>query len=461
MVGARVGGLLCAVFVLVTGPVMTGVALAQPPVTPTPNPSPNGHATPAHPGHGQPKPGQPLAGQPAAGQPKPGQPAPKCTVPVAPPPPVDASERPHPGEPPPTPLPVPARPVGGARMGECGFVMPAGVPLLPPGIGAASWVLADLDSGAVLAARNPHARERPASTLKVLTALVVMRKLDLSTVVEGTAQDANIDGSRVGVGPGGRYTVRQLLTGLIMNSGNDAANALARELGGVPTTLRLMSETAGDLGALDTRPATPSGLDGPGMSTSAYDLALIYRLAMRERVFQEISRTRLTDWPGRGDLPGFKISNDNPLLIGYKGTIGGKTGFTDDARHTLIVAAERGGRRLAVVMMRAENRPVLVAQQAARLLDYGFALPRGVKPVGTLVESRPAEPEAAAAYEAPASAPPPAPVESHEDRIKSLGVIGGGALLGALLSYLIARRRPDEPGDPDLPDPSPTPHAEN
>lgn len=449
MVGARVGGLLCAAFLLVTGPVMTGVALAQPPATPTPNPSPSDHGAP--------------------GRPARGQPAPKCTVPVAPPPPVDASERPHPGEPAPTPLPVPAQPVGGPRMGECGFVMPAGAPLLPPGIGAASWVLADLDSGAVLAARSPHARERPASTLKVLTSLVVLRKLDLDTVVEGTAQDANIDGSRVGVGPGGRYTVRQLLTGLIMNSGNDAANALARELGGVPTTLRLMSETAGELGALDTRPATPSGLDGPGMSTSAYDLALIYRLVMREQAFQEISRTRLADWPGRGNIPGFKISNDNPLLTGYKGTIGGKTGFTDDARHTMIVAAERGGRRLLVVIMRTENRPVLAAQQAARLLDYGFALPKDVAPVGTLVETRPAEPGAAgsgaaAGNEAPASAPPSAPVESHEDRIKSLGVIGGGALLGALLSYLIARRRPDEPGEPeapDLPDPSATPHAEN
>lgn len=323
-------------------------------------------------------------------------------------------------------------------MGECGLVLPPGAPPLPPGGTTASWVLADLTSGAVLAARSPHARERPASLLKVLTALVVLRSLGLDKVVSGTLADANVPGSRVGVGPGGRYTVRQLLTGLLLNSGNDAANALSRQLGGVPAMLRAMSETAAQHGALDTRPATPSGLDAAGMASSAYDLALLYRVAMRDPTFVEINRTRLFTFPGHGDRPGFTISNDNKLLSSYPGTIGGKTGFTDDARHTLIVAAERNKRRLVVVLMRGENRPVTMDQQAARLLDYGFALPAGTAPVGSLVDRRPAVPVTPVSPARP-SIPAKKP---RENQLASLAVIGGGALLGALLSVLIARRRP-------------------
>jgi D-alanyl-D-alanine carboxypeptidase (penicillin-binding protein 5/6) len=326
-------------------------------------------------------------------------------------------------------------------MGECGLVLARGAPAPPPGETTASWILADLNTGAVLAARNPHARERPASLLKVLTSLVALRRLDLDTVVEGTREDANMDGSRVGVNPGGRYTVRQLLTGLIMNSGNDAANALARELGGVPATLRAMSDTAAELGALDTRPASPSGLDAAGMATSAYDLAVVYRVVMRDPTFAEISRTRLFDWPGAGDHPGFKISSDNHLLASYPGEIGGKTGFTDDARHTLIAAADRNGRRLVAVLMRGEQHPVTMDTQAARLLDYGFALPADTAPVGTLVDHNPAAPTTPATAASPA--PPPAAVAPRGTRLAGLAVVGGGALLGILLSVLIARRRPE------------------
>ena len=110
------------------------------------------------------------------------------------------------------PLPVPAEPVGGPGMGTCGEVRAPGTPPPPP-VGVASYVVADLDSGAVLAARAPHARERPASTLKLLLTLVVTDRLDPSTPVTGTIEDANVDGSRAGVGPGGRYTVTSCSTG--------------------------------------------------------------------------------------------------------------------------------------------------------------------------------------------------------------------------------------------------------
>ncbi len=357
---------------------------------------------------------------------------------AAPPPPVDSSEAPRPGRLPPGPLPVPAHPVGGARLGECADILPPGAPRLPAGETSASWILADLDNGAVLAARDPHARHRPASTLKVLTALVALQRLDLDALVEGTAADANVSGSRVGIGPGGHYTVRQLLTGLIMNSGNDAANALARQLGGVPVTLAAMSETASQTGALDTRPTSPSGLDAPGMATSAYDLAVLFRLAMRDPTFAEINRTRLFEWPGYADKPGFTISSDNKMLTTYPGTIGGKTGFTDDARHTRIVAAERNGRRLVVALTRAETHPVPVDTQAARLLDYGFALHPGTPSVGALVDRRQPDDGTGGTQGVPPGAPGGVPGPNH--RLAGLLVIGGGALVGGLLSLLLARR---------------------
>ncbi|HEY0637161.1 MAG TPA: D-alanyl-D-alanine carboxypeptidase family protein, partial [Pseudonocardiaceae bacterium] len=321
-----------------------------------------------------------------------------CPYRAVPPPAVDLSEAPAPGQPAPIPLPVRAEPVGGPRLGGCGPVLPDPAPPLPTGLSAHGWLVADLDSGAVLAARDPHGRHRPASTIKVLTALVALRELDLDAVVVGTDADAQQEGSRVGIGPTGNYTVGQLLHGLLMRSGNDAAHALAVRLGGVPSTVAKMNELARSLGALDTRVATPSGLDGPGSSISAYDLGVLFRVAMREPTFARMVATRQLDFPGFMGKPGFIVANDNRLLANYPGALGGKTGFTDDARHTYVGAAERGGRRLLVVLMRGEQQPVPMWQQAAALLDYGFALPAGSEPVGTLVDSAPAT----------TTAPPPA-----------------------------------------------------
>jgi D-alanyl-D-alanine carboxypeptidase (penicillin-binding protein 5/6) len=289
------------------------------------------------------------------------------------------------GVPAPSPLPWPAEPVGGAALGACGDVGAAA----PATVTAASYVLADLDTGAVLAARAPHERQRPASTLKLLTSLVALRTLDPDQVVDGTAEDLRVDGSKVGIGPGGRYTVRELMQGLLLNSGNDAAAALARAMGGDAATVLAMSDAARALGALDTRPATPSGLDGPGMATSAYDLALVFRAVMRQPLFAATTATRQVPFPGYGDHPGFVVSNTNQFLPRYAGAIAGKAGFTDAARHTLVVAAQRGGRRLLVVLVRGEQQPVPLWRQAAALMDEGFVLPAGTPPVGVLVDGPP------------------------------------------------------------------------
>jgi serine-type D-Ala-D-Ala carboxypeptidase (penicillin-binding protein 5/6) len=356
------------------------------------------------------------------------------------PPPPAAIEETAPGTVTPPPLPWPVPPVGGAALGGCGDVLPPGAPALPPDVTAAGFVLADLDTGAVLAARAPHARQRPASTLKVLTAMVAIDRLNPDATVAGAPEDLSIDGSRAGIGPGGTYTVRQLLTGMLLNSGNDTAQALARAMGGNAATEAGMSETARRLGALDTRPATPSGLDGPGMATSAYDLALLFRDAMHEPLFAETIATREIPFPGYGNRPGFVLSNVNPLMFHYPGTLGSKTGFTDAARHTIVGAAQRNGRRLVVSVVRAENHPVVNWKQATALLDWGLALPAGTPAVGTLVDAAPAPPTGAAGVPGP-SGTFTGPATRGPSTLAMTGAAGGAALVALALVVLVRRRR--------------------
>lgn len=104
--------------------------------------------------------------------------------------------------------------------------------------------------------------------------------------------------------------------------------------------------------------ATPSGLDGPGMSTSAYDIGLFYRYAWQNPVFADIVATRTFDFPGHGDHPGYELENDNQLLYNYPGALGGKTGYTDDAGQTFVGAANRDGRRLMTVLLHGTRQPI-------------------------------------------------------------------------------------------------------
>jgi D-alanyl-D-alanine carboxypeptidase (penicillin-binding protein 5/6) len=276
-------------------------------------------------------------------------------------------------------------------MAECGTVLPANALNPPEGITAASWALQDLDTGNVIAAKDPHARQRPASLIKTLLALVVVTELKPADIVVPTKDDASQECTCVGIAEGGQYTVDQLLHGLLMHSGNDAAHALATKLGGADTALRKMNALAAKIGALDTRAATPSGLDGPGMTSSAYDLSLIFHAAMAQPEFAATVGTKQYQFPGSGDQPAFPIYNDNKLLGVYPGFLGGKTGFTDDARHTYVGAAQRNGKRIALVMLRGEQKPTKLIDQATKLLDYGFALQAAkTGPVG-VIDYRPAK----------------------------------------------------------------------
>jgi D-alanyl-D-alanine carboxypeptidase (penicillin-binding protein 5/6) len=322
-----------------------------------------------------------------------------CPYKVSTPPAVDSSEVPTAGDPP-QPLAVPASPVGGDALGSCGVIVPAGAPPLPNDVSAEAWLVADIDSGDVIAARDPHGRHRPASIIKVLLAMQAINELPLDRVIEGTQDDANAEGTKVGVDLGGHYTVNDLLHGLLMHSGNDAAHALAAALGGsggnpMDAAMQKINLLASKLGAHDTRAATPSGLDGPGMSTSAYDMGLFYRYAFKNPTFADIVATRTYQFPGHpakpgeaSDHPAYELENDNKLLLNYPGAMGGKTGFTDDARQTFVGAANHDGRRLVTVLLRGSREPIAPWEQTAHLLDYGFATAMGTT-IGTRIEPDP------------------------------------------------------------------------
>jgi D-alanyl-D-alanine carboxypeptidase (penicillin-binding protein 5/6) len=290
---------------------------------------------------------------------------------------------------------APAAAAGSACAG--GALAPGSGPL-PGHLTAASWMVADLDTGAVLGecgANDPHP---PASTLKLLTIVTVLPRLDPARLVTVTREDLDFEpgSSAVGLVEGGTYSVETLLLGLLLVSGNDAANVLARVAGGPggrAATIHAMNATATALGAQTTRAVTPHGLDAPGQQTSARDLAIIARAAFARADFRRLVATPTAQIPPQHvtlpdgqarSYPGYQIQNDNLLLRTYRGAIGGKTGFTDVARHTYVGAAERGGRRLVVTLMRGEQVPVRIRLQAAALLDWGFAVPRGALPVDRL-----------------------------------------------------------------------------
>ena len=362
-----------------------------------------------------------------------------CPYRVTTPPAVDTSEVPTAGDPP-LPLPVPAKPLGGPALSGCGVIAAPGTPPLPNDISAEAWLLADLDSGDVIAARDPHGRHRPASVIKVLVAMAAIKELNLNKTVLGTAEDAAAEGSKVGIGTGGTYTVNQLLHGLLMHSGNDAAHALARQLGGMPTALQKINGLAAKLGGRDTRAATPSGLDGPGMSTSAYDIGLFYRYAWQDPTFSKIVATRTFDFPDREGTSEYLVENDNKLLHNYPGALGGKTGYTDDAGQTFVGAAERDGRRLVAVLLRGTRQPIPPWQQAAHLLDYGFATAPGTK-VGSLVDPDPSlVPKAPNSAAAQAAAVLPG-ADALPVRV-GVAVIGSVIVFGLIMAARSLNQRP-------------------
>jgi serine-type D-Ala-D-Ala carboxypeptidase (penicillin-binding protein 5/6) len=263
-------------------------------------------------------------------------------------------------------------------------VQPIGAAQLPEGP-APAWIVADLDTGQILAGRDVDARHAPASTIKTLLALVVLDELPLDTTVVASEADAKVECNCAGVKAGRTYTAQELLDGLLLVSGNDAANTLAHMLGGSDVAVAKMNAKAAALGATDTHAGSPSGLNGPGIDgyTTPRDLAIIFRAALANPVFARITSSPAAPFPGAtGPV---NLANQDDMLFRYPGMLGGKTGFTDVARKTFVGAAERDGRRLVISMMYGlvvEGGPTYW-DQATGLLDWGFAQDRSLS-IGTL-----------------------------------------------------------------------------
>ena len=341
--------------------------------------------------------------------------------------------------------------VGGARLARDG-VQVRGATGLPRKLSARAWLVADRDSGEVLASYRAHRRLAPASTLKMLFADTVLAKFERTERYKVT--DADLAGipagsSLVGVKPGITYTVEQLWQGVFLRSGNDAVHVLAHMNGGVARTVAEMQAKAADLQALDTHVVSPDGFDHKGQLSSAYDLTLFARHGLADADFRAYCATKTADFPAGGKKT-FQIQNTDRLLTGaygvttYDGLIGVKNGYTSHAGNTFTGAATRDGRTLLVTVMHPDSGGSGVYEETAQLLDWGFGKGSSAEPVGTLVDPL-SEGGASASpttrKTARAAAGPPGATADGSSPWRLLEGAAGAVALLAGGAYALRRRR--------------------
>ena len=317
----------------------------------------------------------------------------------------------------PTPAAGPA--IGGAQLSGRGVLVnypSRAVPRLPK-IKASAWVIADAGTGQVLAAKDPHGWYRPASTLKVLTAISLIPALNPNAMVVASKQATTVSPNIVGLMRGHSYKVSDLFTALLTISANDAAMALAQATGSLSQGMAVINAEARHLQADDTVAVTPNGLDAPGQHTSAYDLALFARQGLQMPAFLTYDQTK----GGQ-----FRISkkksvglwNQNSLLATYPGALGGKIGWTSAAGATYVGMARRHGVTLIVSLLHC---PALTEIKAGKsLLNWGFAVDGKVRPVGTLIGPK-QPPAATPAPSRPAVTAERAQGAVRADRAQSVG----------------------------------------
>ncbi|KUK54752.1 MAG: Serine-type D-Ala-D-Ala carboxypeptidase [Desulfotomaculum sp. 46_296] len=245
-----------------------------------------------------------------------------------------------------------------------------------PDTTAEAVVLMNAGSGQVLYQKNMSRHMYPASTTKILTAVIALEKGNLSDKVTVVRESCLVDGSRIGLQEGEKLTLEDLLYALMMASANDAADSIAVHLSGsVENFADLMNKKARSIGALDSNFTNPHGLTDPRHYSTAYDLALITRYAMQNPVFRKIVGTRIKKisrpeadrsiGPPQEDL-----WNHNRFLSRYQGAIGVKTGYTVKSGQCLVAAAERDGRELIAVLLNDQGSTLY--EDARIILDYGF-----------------------------------------------------------------------------------------
>lgn len=238
--------------------------------------------------------------------------------------------------------------------------------LKPPKIEAGAAIVVDMKSGRVLYEKNAHSRRSIASTTKIMTAIVAIEKGNLNDVVKVSKRAANIRGSTINLRAGEELTLNELLYGLMLRSGNDAAIAIAEHIGGsVEEFAILMNEKAQQLGLKNTQFKTPHGLDAPGHYSTAYELAQITRYALNNPTFSKIVGTQNTSITGRS------LHTTNEMLGAYSGADGVKTGYTGQAGRCLVTSVTRNKMRFISVVLNCSSRSVR-AQSSKAILDYAF-----------------------------------------------------------------------------------------
>lgn len=236
-----------------------------------------------------------------------------------------------------------------------------------PEINAKAAIVTDMATGRVLFEKDAYSPVPMASTTKIMTAIIAIEAGKLDEEVTVSKNAAKTLGSVINLQPGEKLTLEQLLYGLMLNSGNDAAVAIAEHIGGtVEQFLEMMNEKARILGARNTNFKSPHGLDLDGHYSTPFDLALITRYAMEHPTFSRIVSAKQITIPGRN------LYNTNEMLEIYPGADGVKTGYTGKAGRCLVTSAIKKGTRLVSVVLNSPSRYAR-AQSSVKILDYCFS----------------------------------------------------------------------------------------
>lgn len=246
-----------------------------------------------------------------------------------------------------------------------------------PEVSAQSAVVLTADTGAVLFEKDGHTPRPVASTTKIMTALLALEAAQEQgdPLVDITQEMVAVEGSSMGLQAGDSISLTGLAAGMLLASGNDAANAAALYLdGSLESFAARMNQRAAALGMEDTHFVTPSGLDGEdaqglGHLSTAYDMALLARAALEDQAFRQLCSSPSLAVEFAEPVKRVTYTNHNKLLTQYQGCVGVKTGFTKEAGRCLVSAAERDGALLIAVTLNAPND----WQDHTALLDYGFS----------------------------------------------------------------------------------------
>ncbi len=237
------------------------------------------------------------------------------------------------------------------------------------GVTASAAVLMDYTTGAILYQKNASVKLAPASTTKILTAIIAIERGKLNQEMVASTKASKTDGSSIWLAPGETHTLEDLLYGILLNSGNDASVTVAENLAGSESNFATwMNEKAKELGARDSNFVNCNGLPEKNHYTTAHDLALITRYALHNSVFDEIVKTKkkIISWPGhKWDRT---MYNHNKLLWRYQYADGVKTGYTNQAGNCLVSSATKDNHRLIVVVLHSKNEYA----DSTALFNYGF-----------------------------------------------------------------------------------------